>query len=170
LGVGTPIFGSRLTKTLKICYKYKEAFCTTEEPIGKVKEHDIKLELTSQPPYPPALRRAAYPSSPKSRVALEAHIKELLDLKVIRKVGHNEQVEMTTPVIFAWHNENSRMVRYFRALNNYTKADNYPIPRIDHSLHNFSKAKYITTMDVLKDFIRYPLNQTAGNLCALYAI
>ena len=142
---------------LQVCFNNKEAFCTTEEPIGNVTGHDIKIELTCSPPYPPALRRAPYPSSPKSREALDTHIRELLDLKVIRKVGHNEQVEITTPVIIAWHNEKSRMVGDFRALNNYTKADNYPIPRIDHSLHNLSKSKYITTMDVLKGFHQIPI-------------
>lgn len=148
---------AQILDVLKVCYNNKEAFCTTEEPIGNVTGHDIKLELTCEPPYPPALRKAAYPSSPKSRIALEAHIKELIDLRVLRKVGHNEQVEITTPVIIAWHNDKSRMVGDFRALNNYTKADNYPIPRIDHSLHNLSKAKYITCMDVLKGFHQIPI-------------
>ena len=142
---------------VKVCYKNIEAFCTTEEPIGRVQGHEIILELTCQAPYPPVLRRPPYPSSPKSRIALEQHIKELLDLRVLRKFGHNEQVEITSPVIIAWHNENSRMVGDFRALNNYTKADNYPIPRIDHSLHNLSKAKYITCMDVLKGFHQIPI-------------
>ncbi|KAI7952911.1 hypothetical protein MJO29_008542 [Puccinia striiformis f. sp. tritici] len=141
-------------------HSFKEdylSFCTTEEPIGNIKGHDMKLELTVQPPYPPKLRRAPYPSSPKSREALETHIKELLELKVLRNVGHNEQVEVTTPVIIAWHNEKSRMVGEFRALNDYTKPDFYPIPRIDHSLHNLSKAKYITTMHVLKGFHQIPI-------------
>ncbi|KAI7934561.1 hypothetical protein MJO28_016988 [Puccinia striiformis f. sp. tritici] len=136
---------------LQVCFESKEAFCTTEEPIGNITGHDMKLELTVSSPYPPILRRPPYPSSPKSREALTTHIQELLDLKVIRKVGHNEQVDITTPVIIAWHNDKSRMVGDFRCLNNYTKADYYPIPRIDHSLHNLSKAKYITAMDVLKD-------------------
>ena len=90
---------------LKVCYINKEAFCTTEEPIGNVTGHDIRLELTCESPYPPALRKAAYPSSPKSRIFLETHIKELIDLRVLRKVGHNEQVEITTPFIIAWHND-----------------------------------------------------------------
>ncbi|MBW0573065.1 hypothetical protein O181_112780 [Austropuccinia psidii MF-1] len=55
---------------------------------------------------PQLLGRPAYPASPKSREALEIHIKELLDLGVIRKAGHNEEVERTTPVIVAWHNGN----------------------------------------------------------------
>jgi hypothetical protein len=142
---------------LKVCYNYQEAFCTTEHPIGNVRGHDIKIELTCSTPYPPILRKAPYPSSPKSREALETHIKELLDLQVLRKVGHNEQVEITTPVIIAWHNNKSRMVGDFRALNNYTKADYYPIPRIDHALHNLSRAKFISTMDFLKGFHQIPI-------------
>jgi hypothetical protein len=149
---------SQKQEILQICCEYKEAFCTTDEPIGNIKGHDMKLELTFQRPYPPLLRRFPYPSSPKSREALETHIKELLELNVIRKVGHNEQVEITTPVMIAWHNDNSRMVGDFRALNNSTKPDYYPIPRIDHSLHNLSKAKYITTMDVLKGFHQIPID------------
>ena len=146
---------------LLLCYSNKEAFCTSDNPIGNVKGHDMELLLTAQSPYPPILRRPAYPSSPKSRLALEEHIDELLKLKVIRKVGHNEQVEITTPVIIAWHNEKSRMVGDFRALNNYTKPDYYPIPKIDHSLHNLSKAKYITTMDILKGFHQIPIAKSS---------
>ena len=78
-------------------------------------------------------------------------------MEVLRKVGHNEQVMITTPVIIAWHNEKSRVVGDFRALNNYTLPDYYPIPRIDHSLVNLSKAKYITTMDILKGFHQIPI-------------
>ncbi|MBW0513536.1 hypothetical protein O181_053251 [Austropuccinia psidii MF-1] len=69
---------------------------------------------------PPLLRRPAYPESPKSREALEIHIKELLDLKLIRKVAHNEEVEITTPVIVAWNNGKYRMVGDLRSLNTYT--------------------------------------------------
>ena len=47
---------------LKSCLTNKEAFCTTEGPIGNIKGHYIKLELTVHPPYPPQLRRAPYPS------------------------------------------------------------------------------------------------------------
>ncbi|KAI7947514.1 hypothetical protein MJO28_009422 [Puccinia striiformis f. sp. tritici] len=105
---------------LQVCFKFKEAFCTTEEPIGNITGHDMKLEPTVSSPYPPILRRPPYPSNPKSREALTTHIQELLDFKVIRKVGHNEQVDITTPVIIAWHNDTSRMVGDFRCLNNCT--------------------------------------------------
>ncbi|MBW0514492.1 hypothetical protein O181_054207 [Austropuccinia psidii MF-1] len=73
-----------------------------------------------------------------------------MDLGVLRKVGHNEQVEVTTPVIITWHNGKSKMVGDFRALNTYTIPDRYPIPRIHETLTQLSQAKFITTMDALK--------------------
>ncbi|MBW0586249.1 hypothetical protein O181_125964 [Austropuccinia psidii MF-1] len=44
------------------------------------------------------------------------------------------------------------MVGDFRALNTYTVPDRYPIPRIQETLTQLSKAKYITSMDALKGF------------------
>ncbi|MBW0589741.1 hypothetical protein O181_129456 [Austropuccinia psidii MF-1] len=103
-------------------------------------------------PYPPLLRRPAYPASPKSREALEIPINKLLDLGVIRKVGQNEEVEVSTPVIVAWHNGKSRMVGEFRALNPYTVPDRYPIPKIQIALTQISQAVYISPMVALEGF------------------
>ncbi|MBW0542241.1 hypothetical protein O181_081956 [Austropuccinia psidii MF-1] len=73
-------------------------------------------------------------------------------MDVIRKIGHNEIVEITTPVLITWHDGKSRLCGDFRALNNYTKAYRYPIPRIAHALYKLAKAKYITKMDCMKGF------------------
>ncbi|MBW0544418.1 hypothetical protein O181_084133 [Austropuccinia psidii MF-1] len=73
-------------------------------------------------------------------------------MDVIRKIRHNEIVEITTPVLIPWHDGKSRLCGDFRALNNYTKADRYPITRIPHALDKLAKAKYITTMDCMKGF------------------
>ncbi|MBW0490753.1 hypothetical protein O181_030468 [Austropuccinia psidii MF-1] len=67
-------------------------------------------------------------------------------------IGHNEIVEVTTPVLITWHDGKSRLYGYFRALNNYTKADKYPIPMIPLALDKLAKAKYITKMDFMKGF------------------
>ncbi|MBW0582269.1 hypothetical protein O181_121984 [Austropuccinia psidii MF-1] len=83
----------------------KEAFASDKELLGAIIGHEIDIILNIERAYPPLLRRPAYPASTKSREALETHIKELLYLGVIRKVGHNEEVEVTTPVIVAWNNE-----------------------------------------------------------------
>ncbi|MBW0516008.1 hypothetical protein O181_055723 [Austropuccinia psidii MF-1] len=73
-------------------------------------------------------------------------------MDVIRKIGDNEIVGITTPVLITWHDRNSRLCGDLRALNNYTKADSYPIPSIPHALDKLAKAKYITKMDCMKGF------------------
>ncbi|MBW0467089.1 hypothetical protein O181_006804 [Austropuccinia psidii MF-1] len=93
-----------------LLYDHKEAFESDKEPLGAIVGHEFDIILNIERTYPPLLRRPAYPASPKSREALEIHIKDLLDLGVIRKVGHNEEVEKPTPVIVAWNNGKSRMV------------------------------------------------------------
>ncbi|MBW0525697.1 hypothetical protein O181_065412 [Austropuccinia psidii MF-1] len=139
-------------KLSALLYDHKEAFASDKEPLGAIIGHEVSITLNIEIPYPPLLKRPAYPESPKSREALEIHITELLDLGVIRKVGHNEEVETTTPVIVAWNNGKCIMVGYFRALNTYTVPDRYPIPKIQIALTQISQAVYISTMDSLKGF------------------
>ncbi|MBW0554313.1 hypothetical protein O181_094028 [Austropuccinia psidii MF-1] len=120
--------------------------------LGAILGHEVDIILNIERPYPPLLGKPAYPAGLKSREALEINIKELLDLVVIRKVGHNEEVEITTPVIVAWNNGKSRFVGDFRALSTYTVPDRYPIPKIQIALTQISQAVYITAMDSLKGF------------------
>ncbi|MBW0553623.1 hypothetical protein O181_093338 [Austropuccinia psidii MF-1] len=141
---------------------------------GAIKEHEVDITLNIDIPYPPVLRRPAYPASPRAREALEKRIQELIQLGFLRKVGHSEEVEVTTPVIIAWHNDKSRMVGDFRELNTYTVPDRYPIPRIGETLTQWSKSKYITSIDALKGFHQNVLTPKAKKLlriithCGIY--
>ncbi|MBW0533285.1 hypothetical protein O181_073000 [Austropuccinia psidii MF-1] len=132
--------------------KNRSEFSIGEEPLGKIRGHDIELYLDVKRPYPPMLRRPPYPASLETRKEIEKHVNELLDMDVIRKIGHNEIVEITTAVLITWHDGKSRLCGDLRTLNNYTKAGRYPIPRIPHALGKLTKAKYIPKMDCMKGF------------------
>ncbi|MBW0470908.1 hypothetical protein O181_010623 [Austropuccinia psidii MF-1] len=132
--------------------KNKPEFGIGEDPLGKIKGHYLQLYLDVEIPYLPMLRRPPYPASLETEKEIEKHINELLDMDVIRKIGNNEIVEITTPVLINWNDGKFRLCGDFRALNNYTKADMYPIPRIPHALDKLAKAKYITKMDCIKGF------------------
>ncbi|MBW0559388.1 hypothetical protein O181_099103 [Austropuccinia psidii MF-1] len=159
---------------IDVLYTYNNAFASDNEPLCAIKGHEIDITLNIDRPYPPVLRRPPYPASPRAREALEKHIQELIQLGVLRKVGHNEEFEVTTPVIIAWHNDKSRMVGDFRALNTYTVPDRYPIPRIQETLVQLSKAKYITSMGALNGFHQNVLTPKAKKLvriithCGIY--
>ncbi|MBW0574126.1 hypothetical protein O181_113841 [Austropuccinia psidii MF-1] len=148
----TTLTSKQKLSLLKMLRKNRPAFAIGEEQLGKIKGHDIELYLDVERPYPPMLRRPPYPESLETRKEIEKHINEHLDMDVIRKIGHNEIVKITTPVLINWHDGKSRLCGDFRALNNYTKADTYPISRISHALDKLAKAKYITKMDCMKGF------------------
>ncbi|MBW0541882.1 hypothetical protein O181_081597 [Austropuccinia psidii MF-1] len=148
----TALTSKQKLSLLKMLRKNRTAFSIGEEPLGKIRGHDIELYLDVERPYPPMLRRPSYPASCEARKENKKHINELLDMDFIRKIGHNEIVEITTPVLITWNYGKSRLCGDFRALNNYTKADRYPIPRIPHALEKLAKAKYITKLDCIKAF------------------
>ncbi|MBW0544409.1 hypothetical protein O181_084124 [Austropuccinia psidii MF-1] len=153
---------------------YNNTFASHNEPLGAIRGHEVDITLNIDRPIPPVLKRPAYPASPRAREALEKPIQELIQLGVLRKVGHIEEVKVTTPFIIAWHNDKSRMVGYFRALSTYSVPDRYPIPRIQGTLTQLSKAKDITSMDVLKGFHQNVLTPKAKKLlriithCGIY--
>ncbi|MBW0580972.1 hypothetical protein O181_120687 [Austropuccinia psidii MF-1] len=156
-------------KLIDLLFKYDNAFATDKEPLDAITGHGVDIILNVEKPYPPLLRIPAYPDHPRAREALEVHIKEQMDLVVLRKVGHNEQVEVTTPLIITWHNGKLRMVEDFRALNNYTIPDRYQIPRIHEKLTQLSQAKFITAMDALKGFHKNFLIDNAKKLLRIIA-
>ncbi|MBW0570873.1 hypothetical protein O181_110588 [Austropuccinia psidii MF-1] len=75
---------------INVLYTYEIAFASDNEPLGAIKGKDVDINLNIARPYPPVLRRPAYPFSPRAREALENHIQELIQLGVLRKVSHNE--------------------------------------------------------------------------------
>ncbi|MBW0521687.1 hypothetical protein O181_061402 [Austropuccinia psidii MF-1] len=90
---------------IEIFLQYREAFVSDNEPLRDIKSHEVDIILNVERPYPPLLRRPAYPASPRAREALESHINELMKLRVLVNAGHNEEVEVTTTVIINWHND-----------------------------------------------------------------
>ncbi|MBW0529173.1 hypothetical protein O181_068888 [Austropuccinia psidii MF-1] len=71
---------------IEIVFQYRVAFASDNEPLGAIKGHKVGIMPNVERPYPPLLRRQAYPASPSARKALESHIKELMKLGVLRKV------------------------------------------------------------------------------------
>ncbi|MBW0555268.1 hypothetical protein O181_094983 [Austropuccinia psidii MF-1] len=144
--------------------KNQPAFAIGEEPLGKLRGHDIEPSLDVESPYPTILRRPPYPESLKTRKEIEKHVNELLEMDFIRRIAHDGIVEITTPVLITWHDGKSKLCGHFRFLNNYTKADRYPISRMPHALEKLAKDKYITKMDCMKGFHQNGIKPNSINL------
>ncbi|MBW0471060.1 hypothetical protein O181_010775 [Austropuccinia psidii MF-1] len=94
-----------------ILYDHTESFATDKEALDAIIGHEVGIIFNIERPYLLHFNRPSYPASPKSREALELNIQELLNLGIIRNVGDNEEVEITTPVIVSWNNRKSIMFR-----------------------------------------------------------
>ncbi|MBW0583330.1 hypothetical protein O181_123045 [Austropuccinia psidii MF-1] len=105
----TTLTSKQKLSLLKMLRKNRPAFPIGEEPLGKIRGHHIELYLDVERPYPCMLRRAPYTESLETRKEIEKHINELLNMDVIRKIGHNKIVEITTPVLLTWHDGKSRL-------------------------------------------------------------
>ncbi|MBW0544427.1 hypothetical protein O181_084142 [Austropuccinia psidii MF-1] len=118
----TSLTSKQKLNLLKMLRRNRTEFANGEEPIGKIRGHDIELYLDVKRPDPPMLRRPPYPACLETRKEVEKHINKLLEMDVIKQIGHNEMVEITTPVLITWNDGNARLCGYFRDLNNYKKV------------------------------------------------
>ncbi|MBW0568564.1 hypothetical protein O181_108279 [Austropuccinia psidii MF-1] len=71
---------------IEISFQYREAFASDDEPLGAIKGHEVDIILDVERPYPPLLRRPAYPAIPRAREAFSSHINDLMKLGALRKV------------------------------------------------------------------------------------
>ncbi|MBW0489536.1 hypothetical protein O181_029251 [Austropuccinia psidii MF-1] len=97
----TTLTSKQKLSLVKLLGKNRPEFAIFKSPLGKIRGHDIELYLDVERPYAPMLRSPPYTAYLETRKEIEKHINELLDMDVIRKIGHNEIVEITTPVLIA---------------------------------------------------------------------
>ncbi|MBW0546696.1 hypothetical protein O181_086411 [Austropuccinia psidii MF-1] len=75
---------------INVLYTHKNSFASDDEALGTMKGNEVDIHLNIDTPYPAVLKRPAYPASPRAKEALEKHIQELIQLGVLRKLGHND--------------------------------------------------------------------------------
>ena len=54
----------------------------------------------------------------------------------------------------------------FRKVNDKTKSDSFPIPRITDCIDQIGNAKFVSTFDMLKGYWQVPLTQRAHEISA----
>ncbi|MBW0462123.1 hypothetical protein O181_001838 [Austropuccinia psidii MF-1] len=65
--LSTSLTSKQKISLLKMLRKNRPAFAIGEEPLGKIRGHDIELNLDVKRPYQPMLRRPPYPASLETR-------------------------------------------------------------------------------------------------------
>ena len=119
---------------------YSDIFCKGEYDLRRtnVIEHGIDLNG------PKPKRCGPRPLNPTSRVELEKQLKEMMDHDMIQP----SRSEFACPVVLVKKKNGSiRFCCDFRRLNDVTRRDSYPLPKINELINTLSGAKLFTTLD-----------------------
>lgn len=70
--------------------------------------------------------------------------------------------EWAAPIVLVKKKDNTlRMCVDYRRLNAVSRADAYPMPRVDDLIDQLGKAKFITTLDLSRGYWQVPVEETS---------
>ncbi|OWB70298.1 hypothetical protein B5S30_g5810 [[Candida] boidinii] len=121
---------------------------TNESPKEMPPRRDISHDIVIYPGALPTYR-AQYRLTPEEKVELTKQVGSLLDQGFIRK----STSPYNSPVLFVKKKDGTlRLCIDYRALNNITIKNKFPIPRIDEALDKLGGAKVFSKMDLRSGF------------------
>ena len=109
------------------------------------------------------VKQHPYRLNPAKQKYLHEEIKYLLENDFIEPSKSN----WNSPCILVPKPDGTyRMCTDYRKVNNVTKSDRFPIPRMDDCIDRIGPAKYVTKFDLLKGFWQVPLTDRAKEISA----
>lgn len=135
------------TLTATLC-QWSRAFAYGDRQLGECLLKPMVIEADIPTPMPTRLRLAPYPASPKTKQDISDSIDELLKLGVIRE----SLSEFAAPVVMVYKGGKPRFCVNYKALNDYTRAFVYPLPRINETLGMITDSGFISSLDMNRGF------------------
>lgn len=133
--------------------KHASVFSSSEGDLGctTLLSHDIPL-LDDRP-----VRQRFRRIPPADYDAVKAHIRQLLDNRVIRESCS----PFASPIVLVKKKDGSlRMCIDYRQLNSRTRRDAFPLPRIEETLDSLSGAKWFSTIDLSSGYHQIPVTES----------
>ncbi len=141
----------------KVIGDYKHLFPDVPSRTGMI-HHDVEIENTASP-----IKQHPYRLNPLKQKYLQQEIDYLLANDFIEPSNSN----WSSPCILVPKPDGSyRMCTDYRKVNNITKSDSFPIPRMEDCIDRIGNAKYVTKFDLLKGFWQVPLTPRAKEISA----
>lgn len=122
---------------------------TRATPVGPIK-HSVRHYIETHGP--PVFSRARRLAPDRLRVAREA-IEYALQQGILRP----SKSPWASPLHMVNQNGNWRMTVDYRRVNNVTKADRYPVPRLHDFSSNLSGCKIFSKIDLVKGYHQIPM-------------
>jgi hypothetical protein len=122
--------------------------------LGRTDKLSLDIDTGSAKPF----KQRQFPMSPYVLEALNKEIDEMLELDVIEP---SQSPWCSNVLLVNKKNGEKRFCFDGRKLNEITKHDSYPLPRVDRILSLLRDAKFISSIDLRKAFWQIPLHPEA---------
>ena len=121
-------------------------------------EHDVEVDETVAP-----IRQRFYRVSPEKRKHLNKEVQYMLDNHIAEPCSSS----WASPCLLVGKPDKTyRLCTDYRKVNNVTKPDAFPLPRMEDCIDEVGSAKFVSTFDLLKGYWQVPLSKRAQEVCA----
>ncbi|XP_046975548.1 uncharacterized protein LOC124541665 [Vanessa cardui] len=139
--------------------KYRDCFATNLGEIGCAVDVEMKIDLVDNKPivYRP------YRLSHSEREKVRETVNELVQNNIVQE----SKSDYASPILMVKKKTGEqRLCVDFRALNNKTVKDRFPLPLIDDQLSNLSGNTFFTTLDLASGYYQIPMAPSSRHLTA----
>ena len=140
----------------EVITQYREVFPDVPSKTNLI-EHDVDVGDSA------LIKQHPYRVSPMKKELLDKEVQYMLKNDIIEE----SQSNWSSPCILVpKHDGGFRFCTDFRKVNDKTKSDSFPIPRIADCIDQIGNAKFVSTFDMLKGYWQVPLTQRAREISA----
>ena len=140
----------------EVITQYREVFPYVPSKTNLI-EHDVDVGDSAP------IKQHPYRVSPMKKELLDKEVQYMLKNDIIEE----SQSNWSSPCILVpKHDGGFRFCTDFRKVNDKTKSDSFPIPRIADCIDQIGNAKFVSTFDMLKGYLQVPLTQRAREISA----
>ena len=140
----------------EVITQYMEVFPDVPSKTNLI-EHDVDVGDSAP------IKQHPYRVSPMKKELLDKEVQYILENDIIEE----SQSNWSSPCILVpKHDGGFRFCTDFRKVNDKTKSDSFPIPRIADCIDQIGNAKFVSTFDMLKGYWQVPLTQRAREISA----
>ena len=140
----------------EVITQYREVFPDVPSKTNLI-EHDVDVGDSAP------IKQHPYRVSPMKKELLDKEVQYMLKNDIIEE----SQSNWSSPCILVpKHDGGFRFCTDFRKVNDKTKSDSFPIPRIADCIDQIGNAEFVSTFDMLKGYWQVPLTQRAREISA----
>jgi hypothetical protein len=148
----TNLSTDELIRVKRLVSKYNHLFAKNNKKINRTTQ--VKHTINTESNHP--INQIPYHASHKQREVISEQITEMIESDIISP----SKSPWASPLVLVNKKDNSvRFCVDYRKLNNITKKDVYPLPRIDDCLNSLGRAKYFSSFDLASGYWQIPMDE-----------